>query len=389
VPFAFDGATYRCLQASSESGPEPGVQCERTLHSDPLRNRSSWDLVAAGSDLYLGLHAWSRSAVRSGSNFASRDGAGYERQMGRWSQRLASPFADFAEIGGTQCVLDMGCGTGSLTAEIMRRDGVDPVMALDYADSYVTFARDRIADSSFLVADGAMLPFRQNAFDCSVSQLVLHFVPDPVAAVGELRRVTRPGGLVAGCVWDAGGGVVVNRLFCDTAAAVDPGGEAFRQRIFGRTMTQPGGLAGVWRRTGLVDIDETTLSIRMDFASFDDYWAPYIGGDGPYAAFVSTLDDTARARLTHAVHQAYLGGRADGGRSFSASAWAVRGRVPEKRTGIADRLARAELGSQDCRLSLGVLTCAGSDVRSDIDTNPPAPAASTHRSFPHSASVSL
>jgi hypothetical protein len=153
---------------------------------------------------------------------------------------------------------------------------------------------------------------------------VLHFVPEPVLAVGELRRVTCPGGVVAATVWDAGGGVTVNRLFCDTAAAVSPGGEAFRERIFGRPMTKPGELARVWRQTRFVEIEESTLTIRMEFESFDDYWAPYVGGDGLYAAFVSTLDESARDTLTEAVGQAYLSGMSDGPRSFAASAWAIR-----------------------------------------------------------------
>ncbi len=266
----------------------------------------------------------------SGSNFVSRDGAGYERQMGRWSQRLASPFTNFAGVGSGERVLDMGCGTGSLTAEIVSRDGENSVVGLDYSEVYVNYARRRLGDGGrFLVADGAVLPIRDCAFDRSLSQLVLHFIPDPVSAISELRRVTRPGGVVAASVWDAGGGVMVNRLFCDTAAAVDPGGEDFRQRIYGRSITQPGELARVWRQTGFVGVEESTLTIRMDFESFDDYWAPYVGGDGPYAAFVSTLDDTARDTLTEAVRRAYLGGMADGPRSFTACAWAVRGQVPD------------------------------------------------------------
>lgn len=265
----------------------------------------------------------------SGSNFVSRDGAGYELQMGRWSQRLASRFIDFAGVGSGERVLDMGCGTGSLTAEIVRRDGENLVVGLDYSEAYVNYARQQIGDGGgFLVADGAVLPIRDGVFDRCFSQLVLHFVPEPVVAISELRRVTRPGGVVAATVWDAGGGVMVNRLFCDTAAAVVRGGEAFRQRIFGRSMTQPGELERVWRQSGFVGVEDTTLTIRMDFESFDDYWAPYVGGDGPYAAFVSTLDNTARATLTEAVHRAYLSGMADGPRSFTACAWAIRGEVP-------------------------------------------------------------
>jgi len=138
-----------------------------------------------------------------------------------------------------------------------------------------------------------VLPFSDGLFDGCVSQLVLHFVPDPTLAISELSRVTRPSGVVAATVWDAGGGVTANRLFCDTAAAVDPRGEVFMQRIFGRPITHAGVLARLWEHTRFVDVEEATLTIRMDFESVDDYWAPYVGGDGPYAAFVATLDDTA------------------------------------------------------------------------------------------------
>jgi SAM-dependent methyltransferase len=266
------------------------------------------------------------------SNFVSRDGAGYELQMGRWSQRLASLFAEFGGVGDGDRVLDMGCGTGSLTAEIVQRSSGSSVVGLDFSAAYVKYASEHVdGQSHFLMADGAMLPFSDGVFDRSFSQLVLHFVPDPILAIAELGRVTRPGGVVAATVWDAGGGVTVNRLFCDTAAAVSPGGEAFRRRIFGRPMTQSGALMRAWQQAGFVEVEETTLTIRMDFESFDDYWAPYVGGDGPYAAFVSTLDDMALTTLTDAVRQAYLGGLDDGPRSFAASAWAVRGQVAHQR----------------------------------------------------------
>ena len=267
----------------------------------------------------------------SGSEFVAQDGAGYELQMGRWSRLLAAQFVEFVGLkpGSSERILDMGCGTGSLTRELARRDASALVIGLDYAAAYVDYAAERDASgSAFLVADGASLPFSASAFDRSVSQLVLHFVPDPDQAISELQRVTRPGGVAAASVWDAGGGVIVNRLFCDTAAAVSPGGQEFRARIFGRQMTQPGRLETAWRRAGFTDTKTATLTIRMDFESFTDYWAPYVGGDGPYAGFVSQLDEPSRIELTEAVRQAYLAGMDDGPRSFTANAWAVKGRVP-------------------------------------------------------------
>ena len=262
------------------------------------------------------------------SNFVSRDGAGYQHQMGRWSQRLAVLFADFAGHTGGERILDMGCGTGSLTAEITRRDSAIQVIGLDYSDAYVSYASEHSGPGAqFLVADGVVAPFADDAFDRSFALLVLHFVPDPDLAISEMCRVTRLGGVVAAAVWDTGGGVLINRLFCDTAAALDPRGEDFRHATFSRPMTRAGQLTQAWRRAHLIDVEESTLTIRMEFDSFEDYWAPYVGGDGPYAAFVSTLDYPARANLREAVERAYLAGTADGHRSFTASAWCARGRV--------------------------------------------------------------
>lgn len=262
------------------------------------------------------------------SNFVAADGAGYQQQMGRWSERLAVPFAEFAGCRDDERILDMGCGTGSLSAEIARANQSCTVFGVDYSDAYVRYAAQHHGESArFAVADGAQLPFCSRRFDRALSLLVLHFVPDVDRAVSELRRVTREGGSIAAAVWDAGGGVIVNRLFCDTAAAVVPTGADFRRRIYRRAITQPGELADVWARADLGNIAETTLTIRMDFENFGDYWAPYVGGDGPYAAFVASLDEPARNRLAASVRDAYLGGDVDGPRSFMASAWAVRGVV--------------------------------------------------------------
>jgi hypothetical protein len=143
-----------------------------------------------------------------------------------------------------------------------------------------------------------------------------------------MRRVVRRGGTVAAAVWDGRGGLLIHRLFWDTIACVLPSGEAGRARAYSRPMTEPGELREAFAAAGLLDVRETTLTIRMDYACFDDLWAPIAGGEGPMGAYLAQLPPDERERGTCAVKRAYEGGAPDGPRSFTASAWACRGLVP-------------------------------------------------------------
>ncbi len=258
------------------------------------------------------------------------DGDGYERLMGRWSRRLAQTFLDFVGVGTDERVLDVGCGTGNLAVALVERSSGSKVEAIDLSPSYIEHARRHHGHPRirFDVGDAAALPFDDHRFDRVLSLLVLHFVPRPDGAIAEMRRVAKPGAVVGATVWDARGGFVANRIFFDTAAALDPGAGAHRARNYTRPMTRPGDLGRAWRDAGFVDVMETTLAIRMEFADFADYWTPYTGSDGPGAAYVATLDDAARETLRTHVRAAYLDGEADGPRSYAALAWAVRGVVP-------------------------------------------------------------
>lgn len=263
------------------------------------------------------------------STFNAADGAGYERLMGRWSRRLAGPFLEFAGLGRDERVLDVGCGTGSLTFALAERADARSICGIDYSAAYIDHARQRCRDAriEFRVGDACSLPFPDGSFDRVLALLVLHFVPQPERAVAEMRRVARPGATVAAAVWDARGGFVANRIFFDTAAVLEPGGNASRARNYTRPMTRPGELAAAWRAAGMTDVEDVALTIRMEFASFDDYWSPYASKDGPGAAYVATLDEAGRARLRDAVRLAYLDGEPDGARSYAATAWAVKGVV--------------------------------------------------------------
>jgi len=250
--------------------------------------------------------------------------------MGRWSRRLAVPFLDFAACAEADRVLDVGCGTGSLSAAIAERTAAQRVDGIDFSQVYADYAAQHHKDPRlhFRVGDACALPFDADSYDCALSLLVLHFVPDSQQAISEMCRVTAPGGTVAAAVWDSRGGVVINRIFFDTATALNPAANDARRENFTRPLTGPGQLADAWRTAGLDDVVDTQLTIRMEFASFSDYWAPYAGKDGPYAAYVSTLDEEERGTLVEALRLAYCGGEADGPRSYSATAWAVRGSVP-------------------------------------------------------------
>jgi ubiquinone/menaquinone biosynthesis C-methylase UbiE len=264
------------------------------------------------------------------SSFIAADGDGYEQLMGRWSRRLALPFLDFTGTADGDRVLDVGCGTGQLAFAVARRTGAGEVRGVDIAEPYVEHARRHSQDARivFNVADACALPFPSQSFDRVLSLLVLHFIPDPGKAIAEMRRVAKPASTVGAAVWDARGGHVANRLFFDTAAAIDPQARLRRARNYTRPMTRPGELARAWRDAGFENVDETTLAIRMEFASFADYWAPFEGKDGPGAEYVATLGEVERSRLRDAVEAAYLDGEADGRRSYAALAWAVKGTAP-------------------------------------------------------------
>lgn len=276
------------------------------------------------------------SGLASVPSYSASDGAAYEVFLGRWTRRLAGALLDVAAFPPDGDLLDVGCGTGSLALAMAERWPGRRVVGIDVAEPYVAFARSRRAahPAIFDVGNACDLPYEGGAFAGAAAQLVLNFVADPDRAIGEMRRVTRPGGTVAASVWDFRGGLVYQRLFWDTAAAIDPRAGAARDRLFSGALALPGGLEGLFRRAGLAQVEGASVTIRMDYADFDDYWLPLFGGQSPVGAYAAALPPELRSRLTEAVRAAYLSGAPDGPRSMTATAWTVRAVVPEAEGGV-------------------------------------------------------
>ncbi len=264
------------------------------------------------------------------SGFNVHDAAGYEQLMGRWSQKLAPLFIDFAGFADGEKILDAGCGTGSLTFALARAGDLGEIAAIDYSPVFVEEMIRQNTDPRIKIrqSDVCALPFESDTFDRALALLVLHFVPEAGKAVAEMRRVVRPDGVVAAAVWDHLGGMPGMRMMIDTVAAFSEGGRQLRSRYCCQPMMQPGEMKRTFAEQGLTDVTETELMIRMDYQSFDDYWAPIAAGEGPLGKYVATLDAAERARIDAAVRDAYEAGRPDGPRSFANVAWACRGIVP-------------------------------------------------------------
>jgi len=259
--------------------------------------------------------------------FAESDA--YERFMGRWSRRLAPLLVKFAAVGDRDSVLDIGPGTGALAAALAEAAPSGRVTGVDRSAAYVRFAQSRASSDRvrFVVGDAQALEFPDAAFDKTLSLLVMNFIPDPARALREMVRVTRPDGVVAAGVWDYGDGMQMLRVFWDEAVALDPAIAARDERNM--PLCKPGELAALWQGQELVRVEEQPIAIEMEFDSFDDYWRPFLGGQGPAGAYVAALDEPRRAALEARLRSRVLGGgRSDGPFKLQARAWAVKGVVP-------------------------------------------------------------
>lgn len=268
--------------------------------------------------------------MRENLTYHASDGAAYELFLGRWTKLLAPALLDFADLPPDGALLDVGTGTGSMAFAMGSRWPAVRVVGVDVAKPYIDYASAQKSGPSpaFQVGDVTALDFEDGLFAASVAQLVLNFVPDAARALAEMRRVTRRGGVVVAAVWDFRGGLVYQRLFWDTAAGIDPKAGVARDRLFSGALALPNGLPDLFRAAGFSDFQSGSVTIRMNYASFDDYWKPMLGGQGPVGAYVGSLPDDMRQRIEAAVRIAYLSGAPDGERSLTATAWAVKGVTP-------------------------------------------------------------
>ncbi len=252
-------------------------------------------------------------------------GDAYEPYVGRWSRLVAREFLNWLSVPAIATWLDVGCGTGALSETILKLADPKSVKGVDRSQGYVEFARSRVKDPRvhFELGDAQSLPVGSDAYDAAVSGLVLNFIPQPASMVAEMSRAVQPGGTVAAYVWDYAGKMQLMRHFWNAAAALDP---AARDLDEGRRfpICDPDALIDLFQKAGLSKVEAAPIDIETDFEDFDDYWAPFLGGQAPAPSYAMSLDEEARVRLRERI-RASLPYGINGSIPLVARAWAVKG----------------------------------------------------------------
>jgi SAM-dependent methyltransferase len=245
---------------------------------------------------------------------------GYDRFMGRYSSPLAVAFVDRVGVASGQRALDVGCGPGALTRVLAERAGAGNVAGVDPTEAFVEQTRLRVPAADLRVAPAEAIPFEDDTFDRALSQLVFHFVQDPAAAVAEMKRVTRPGGRVAACVWDREAMTMI-RSYWEAAREIDPNASPAGDR-FG---SEPGQLSGLWHDAGLRDVEDGSLTVSSTYEDFEELWGAMLSAPGPIGVHRASLDDAGREELRAALRRRV--GSPQGPFELSAAAWYAVGTV--------------------------------------------------------------
>ena len=250
----------------------------------------------------------------------------YEHYVGRWSRRVAPRFLAWLGIPAERRWLDVGCGTGALCAAILDRCAPSSVVAVEPSEGFREKAGAQLGGRVRLHGgSAAAVPLEAGSVDVTVSGLVLNFVPDHRAALREMARVTVRGGTIAAYVWDYAGKMEMMRAFWNAAVDLDPEAGSLDEGVR-FPVCRPEALADLWTSAGLRGVEVAPIDVPTRFATFDDYWRPFLGGQGPAPAYAMALDETARRSLRDRIRER-LPLHADGSISLAARAWAVRGAV--------------------------------------------------------------
>lgn len=251
----------------------------------------------------------------------------YEPYVGRWSRLVAREFLDWLAVAPGKDWLDVGCGTGALTRSILESASPRSVKSVDASPAYIEYARARIGGpvATFGVADAQSLPLEDSSVDAAVSGLVLNFVPDSSRAASEMARALRAGGVAAAYVWDYAGRMELMRHFWDAAVDLDPAARDLDEGVrFPICRSEP--LRALFSAAGLRDVETRAIDVPTVFRDFDDYWTPFLGGQGPAPGYCLSLDEARRTTLRERL-RARLPVQPDGRIPLTARAWAARGRA--------------------------------------------------------------
>ncbi len=250
----------------------------------------------------------------------------YDRYMGRWSALLARQLLEFANVSASKSILDVGCGTGSLTKIVAESISANLIVGIDPIEQFIHSARRKVRDQRVVFEYGKaeQLPYAQGSFDTSLAQLCVHHFSDGDRAIREISRVTRSGGIVAACEWDAGSGMEMFQVLFDSLESVLPGESSERPA---RNYATEGELSALWKTCGLRDVEETALTVQLRFADFEDFWVPVTEGPSSVYKQYCRLSPLMQDEFQLVLKRRLLAGWSDGPFTLNAKAWAVKGRV--------------------------------------------------------------